>query len=133
MNDMSDMFDDILFEKFQDCTDDNLKKGWAKQLISSARKEPTTVFEIMFPPMVFKLKNFHEKFYTILNKIFKYQIVSHDKSVSIKKSLCLNPFAYCWITQKSLFLKPSIIVSMDIIREKIYFLPKQFTLWLLKE
>lgn len=129
---MNDMFNKIYIQKFKDEKHEDLKISWAKLIIRGARKEPTTVFEFMFPPMVFKLKNFHEEFYTILNEIFKFQI-NCNKTVSIKKSLCLNPFAYCCITQKSLFLKPSIIVSMDIIREKIYFLPKQFTLWLLKE
>jgi hypothetical protein len=53
--------------------------------------------------------------------------------------LCFNPTAFCWSSGKRLFLKRATVVHTlitgpgDPLREKFYFDPKRYTLWLLNE
>ena len=56
-----------------------------------------------------------------------------------QKQICFNPRAFCWSSGRSLFLKPVTVVHTlvtgpgDPLKEKFYFTPKHYTLWLMKE
>lgn len=62
-----------------------------------------------------------------------------ERVVSVKENcICLRPGAFCWATGHSLFLRRATKVTTaidgpgDRLWETFYFIPKQYTLWLLK-
>ncbi len=64
-----------------------------------------------------------------------------NRSKVMYEGLCWNPTAKCFQSNKSLFLKKSIMIETDLNYTKlpkmkkqisVYFSPKQYTLWCMK-
>lgn len=71
------------------------------------------------------------------DEISNHMILNRREKV-VDKRICLNPFAFCWDSGRSVFLKPVTVVHTIIygpgepLREKFYFETKRFSLWLIK-
>jgi hypothetical protein len=70
-------------------------------------------------------------------EIANYMI--RERTIEVcEKRICCNPHAFCWASGKSLFLKPATVVHTlitgpgDSLKEKFYFEPKRYTVWLLE-
>ena len=68
---------------------------------------------------------------TICDWMIKY------RTMDTNDCRCFNPFAFCWYTGKNMFLRKATTVMTvvdgpgDIIRQKFYFKPKYYTVYML--
>jgi len=76
------------------------------------------------------------KYSPVLEEVSNWMILFRCVKTS-EQRVCLNPRAFCWATGRRLFLKPATAVYCEItgpgdpVRETFYFVPKEYTMWLL--
>ena len=130
------MFDQIRMNKFRE-RPNGLKDGWAKSIWLEKNDYKTYYWARWL-----KLHEMRDIGRTMYNpdteEVANWMI--KNRTVRVEEiSICFNIRAFCWDSGKRMFLKPVTVVHTQIdgpgdpVKEKFYFEPKHYTLWLMKQ
>jgi len=131
------MFDQIRMNKFRESTKTRTKNGWAKKLWLEKNDYKTYYWSQWLK--LYEMRTIGRKMYNPDTEEIADWMIRERRVRSEEKPVCFNFRAFCWASGKRLFLKPVTVVHTKIdgpgdpVREKFYFSPKHYTLWLMKQ
>ena len=134
---LNNMFDQIRVNRFRESTDTRSKDGWAKELWLEKNDYKTYYWEQWLK--LHEIRIIGRKIFNPTTEEIADWMIRERRVRSEEKSICFNFRAFCWASGNRLFLKPVTVVHTQIdgpgdpVREKFYFSPKHYTLWLMKQ
>lgn len=131
------MFDQIRMNKFRESRSARTKDVWAKKLWLEKNDYKTYYWSQWLK--LHEMRTIGRKMYNPdTEEIADWMIRERTREVC-EKRICFNLRSFCWASGKRMFLKSVTVVHTQIdgpgdpVKEKFYFSPKHYTLWVMKQ